>query len=166
MQIFSFSPGITYTGMLPGRLASPVKRLFQRLLYSPDASLWAPLAGLFSPALKGGAEYWSNAPLFSETTALGRVLMSLLRGGGALASAAMLPTLVLSAFHQRYYYGQLTVTPVNEACGDVALTEGLYKWSLAEVHRYSFGSKQPKPVSPVDAQCEEVQEIGVEMASQ
>lgn len=142
VQIFSFAPGITYTGMVPTHLPSFLQSLLRRLLYSPEAATYAALTALFSPQSKGGDEYWTNTPLLTQSTTIGRWLFSLAKGGhGASLStsaAAVKILLLLSTLHQQYFYGQLTISPVNPACGDASLTEGLYQWSHAAVHSYVF----------------------------
>jgi hypothetical protein len=165
VQIFSFTPGITYTGMVPDRLPAPAKRLLQRLLFSPDAATYAGLAGLFSRDLRGGDEFWSNAPLLAQTS-LGRGLLQIVKRGGRLGDAVQVVFPVLIAVHQQHWYGHITVTPPNEVCSDAALTESLYKWSHAEVHRYNFESKllqhSDQSVN-ITQQDEEMQETTVEM---
>jgi hypothetical protein len=142
LQVFSFSPGVTYTGMVPETLPSFAKQLLRRLLFSPEAALYAPLYALFSPDLLGGAEYWSNTPVLRviarpQSVLMGEWLLSLTRRYTA-ARSMMFAVIVL---YQQHMYGRLTVSPVHPACGDAALTAGLFQWSVAEVHRYSFAAQ-------------------------
>mmetsp|Transcript_12938 Transcript_12938/g.21136 ORF Transcript_12938/g.21136 Transcript_12938/m.21136 type:complete len:448 (-) Transcript_12938:2467-3810(-) len=151
LKVFSYSPGLTYTGMIPDRAPPLVKKILHRLFYSPDAALYAPLTALFSSTISGGDEYWNNSPVqdFLANPQSGpqllhewlRAVAGEGRGGPVLKGLLY----IFLAVHQQVYYGQLTVSPVSPVCLDSALTEGLYRWSLEEVHRHNPQSSQQQP---------------------
>jgi hypothetical protein len=128
--------------MVPDRAPPFVKSILRRLFFSPDAAIYAPLTAIFSKSLRGGDEYWNNSPVPSflsnpQSGLLGidQWLLAIARDnrGGVVPKTLLF---IFNAIHQQIYYGQLTVSPVSKVCYDSALTEGLYRWSLDEVHRY------------------------------
>ena len=135
--MFSYTPGVTYTGFFPDNIPPLAKNILRRLLYSAEASTYAAFTGLFSRQIRGGDEFWSNSPAFFKTTDFGRWLVDRIQGGSKPAAGLFL---FLSVVYQQLHYGKIAVSPVHKACEDTALTQGLYKWSHAEVHNYSFGT--------------------------